>query len=179
VDVELLDRLAPSVIVTQTQCEVCAVSLTDVEQAVCKLVSSRPDIVPLAPMDLEEVWTDITRVAKALGAPEQAERLVADLQGRLEKLRSASRNLGRRPSIACIEWIDPLMHAGNWLPALADIAGAEVLMGEAGRHSGYFDIAELVAHDRQGGDPMRIASIRRRASSGPGGFATSGASERI
>ncbi len=147
VDAELLDRLEPSVIVTQTQCEVCAVSLKDVEQAVCELVSSTPDIVSLAPMDLDDVWTDIAHVAKALDAPERGERLTGDLKERLEKLRTASRRLGRRPSIACIEWIEPLMYAGNWLPALADIGGAGILMGEAGRHSGYFDIAELVAQD--------------------------------
>ena len=62
-----LDRLAPTVIVTQTQCEVCAVSLRDVKQAVCDLVSSQPRIVSLEPMSLADVWNDIRSVAEALG----------------------------------------------------------------------------------------------------------------
>ena len=147
VDAELLDRLAPTVIITQTQCEVCAVSLADVEQAVCGLVSSRPDIVSLAPMDLNDVWTDIGQVATALGAPEKGKALVAGLLGRLDELANRTRSLGPRPSIACIEWIDPLMYAGNWLPTLVDIAGGEIMTGKAGEHSGYFDLDQLAAND--------------------------------
>ena len=60
VDPELLDRLAPTLIVTQTQCEVCAVSLKDVERAVCQLISSRPKIVSLEPLSLSDIWRDIT-----------------------------------------------------------------------------------------------------------------------
>ncbi|MDE0651142.1 MAG: cobalamin-binding protein, partial [Gammaproteobacteria bacterium] len=69
VDPALLDRLAPTVIVTQTQCEVCAVSLRDVERAVCDLVRSQPAIVSLEPMALGDVWSDIRAVAAALGEP--------------------------------------------------------------------------------------------------------------
>ena len=50
-------------------------------------------------------------------------------------------------SIACIEWIDPLMYAANWVPELVDIAGGVAMMGEPGRHSGYFEIEEMVARD--------------------------------
>ena len=73
VDPDLLNRLAPTVIITQTQCEVCAVSLKDVEKAVCELVSSRPP-VSLEPMSLGDVWTDIRAVASALGVPDAATR---------------------------------------------------------------------------------------------------------
>ncbi len=66
---EELERLAPSVIITQTQCEVCAVSLKDVQAAVCDLVRSNPKIVALEPMALADVWRDITAVAEALDVP--------------------------------------------------------------------------------------------------------------
>ena len=147
VDPVLLDRLAPTVIVTQTQCEVCAVSLRDVERAVCDLVRSRPAIVSLEPMALGDVWSDIRAVAAALGEPARGDQLVARLTGRLEVLRAATHTLQRRPSIACIEWIDPLMMAGNWVPELVECAGGVDAFGEAGKHSGHRDVDELVAVD--------------------------------
>ncbi len=147
VDARLLDELAPTVIVTQTQCEVCAVSLKDVEKAVCELVSSAPQIVSLAPMDLGDVFADVRAVAAALGRPERAERLNAGLMARLEAIRERSRELAARPTIACIEWIDPLMHAENWVPELVEIAGGQVMLGEAGRHSGYFEFERMVDAD--------------------------------
>lgn len=147
VDEALLDNLAPDVIITQSQCEVCAVSLADVEQAVGKLVSSKPDVVSLEPMDLADVWGDIRRVAGALKDAEAGEELVGSLSARLSDLSRRTKRLAARPSIACIEWIAPLMYAANWVPSLVEIAGGRLLMGEAGRHSGYFDFAELVADD--------------------------------
>ena len=147
VDPVLLDQLAPTVIVTQTQCEVCAVSLRDVERAVCDLVRSQPAIVSLEPMALDDVWSDIRAVAAALGQPARADELVGRLTGRLEALRTATRTLRPRPSIACIEWIDPLMMAGNWVPELVECAGGVDPLGEAGQHSGYLGIEQLVAAD--------------------------------
>ena len=147
VDAALLDEVAPTVIITQTQCEVCAVSLKDVEQAVCELVASEPKIVSLEPMDLGDVFTDIRAVAAALGRPERAERLNAGLTARLDAIRERSGALGERPVVACIEWIDPLMHAENWVPELVEIAGGRVMLGEAGRHSGYFEFDRMLEAD--------------------------------
>ena len=147
VDPDLLNRLAPTVIVTQTQCDVCAVSLKDVEQAVCDLVSSRPVIVSLEPLALGDLWRDIRAVATALDEPARGDDLVARLEGRLEAVRAGTLALPRCPSMACIEWIDPLMIAGNWVPELVEYAAGVDSLGEAGKHSGYLDIAQLVAAD--------------------------------
>lgn len=147
VDPALLDRLAPTHIITQTQCEVCAVSLTDVEQAVRELVQSRPRVVSLEPMDLGDVWRDIHKVATALGVPERGQRLVDNLTTRLDAVRACTEALASRPTIACVEWIDPLMHAENWVPELVRIAGGTIMIGEPGRHSGYFSMEELVRRD--------------------------------
>ena len=147
VDPQLLNRLEPTVIVTQTQCEVCAVSLRDVERAVCELVSSQPKIVSLEPRSLSDVWTDIRAVAAALGDPARGERLVAPLITRLDAIRARTESLPTRPSMACIEWIDPLMNAGNWMPELIEIAGGRNLFGEAGQHSRYFEPEQLAAAD--------------------------------
>ena len=147
VDAELLDRLAPDLIITQSQCEVCAVSLADVQQAVGKLVSSRPEVVSLEPMDLDDVWADIRRVAAALEDAGSGDELVGSLTARLNDIGRQTKRLAAQPRIACIEWIDPLMFAANWVPALVEIAGGRIMMGEAGRHSGYFDFDELVSRD--------------------------------
>lgn len=147
VDARLLDELAPTVIVTQTQCEVCAVSLKDVEQAVCELVSSEPRIVSLEPMALGDVFDDIGRVAEALGRPDRAQQLTAELTGRLDAIRGRACRLPERPVIACIEWIDPLMNAENWVPELVEIAGGKVMFGEAGKHSGYFEFERVIEAD--------------------------------
>jgi iron complex transport system substrate-binding protein len=146
VDAEALQRLAPDVIVTQTQCEVCAVSARDVEAALCSFVGSRPRVVSLEPNALADVWKDILRVASALGAEARGRRLVEDLRGRLDAV--AARVAGRpRPKVACIEWIDPLMAGGNWVPELVDLAGGENLFGEAGKHSPWMSLDDLVARD--------------------------------
>jgi iron complex transport system substrate-binding protein len=140
---DVLDRLAPTHIITQTQCEVCAVSLKDVEKAVCEMVASRPQVVSLEPMCLADVWTDIRRVAEALAVAERGEELVASLQRRLEVVSAGVSSLDDRPTIACIEWIDPLMCAGNWVPELVEIAGGRDVLGTAGKHSPYITWDDL------------------------------------
>ena len=147
VDIALLERLAPTHILTQTQCEVCAVSLADVRRAVRELVRCRPEVVSLEPMALPDIWRDIHAVAASLGAAERGERLVDTLTARLEDLRARTDRLAKRPVLACIEWIDPLMYAANWVPELVDLAGGTAMTGEAGRHSGYMEMAELVERD--------------------------------
>jgi iron complex transport system substrate-binding protein len=144
---DLLEELRPDVIVTQSQCEVCAVSLKDVEQAVCELVSSRPRIVSLEPNALEDVWVDIGRVAEALDAPDRGVEIVSRLRERMEDVSSKARASSDQPTVACIEWIEPLMAAGNWMPELVEMAGGVNLFGEAGKHSPWMTWGELVARD--------------------------------
>lgn len=144
---EELERLAPTVILTQTQCEVCAVSLKDVEAAVCDLVSSQPKIVPLEPMALADVWKDIRAVADAVDVPERAATLIADCQRRLAEISERVKQIPTRPRVACLEWIDPLMAAGNWVPELVEIAGGENLFGQAGLHSPWMTWEELKESD--------------------------------
>jgi iron complex transport system substrate-binding protein len=135
VDAEKLRELAPDVIVTQTQCEVCAVSEKDVQSALCDWIESRPQIVSLATNALADFWRDIDRVAKALGAPERGAMLSRRLLDRMKIGGENVHTLPDRPMVACIEWIEPLMSAGNWMPELVEIAGGKMLFGQAGQHS--------------------------------------------
>jgi iron complex transport system substrate-binding protein len=147
VDADKLRELRPDVIVTQTQCEVCAVSQKDVELAVCDWLDSRPTIVSLAPNALNDVWTDIRRVAEALNAPERGETLIEQLKRRMAEIAAIARKQAVCPTVACIEWIEPLMSAGNWMPELVELAGGRLLFGEAGRHSPRLAWDEFVRQD--------------------------------
>jgi iron complex transport system substrate-binding protein len=144
------DRLAdlrPDVIVTQTQCEVCAVSLRDVEQALGANFVARPRIVALAPNALADLWSDIQSVADALAIPERGRELVARLRERMAGIAANAHAVPERPTVACIEWIDPLMASGNWMPELIDMAGGVNLFGEAGKHAPWMTWEELCGKD--------------------------------
>src|SRR5262245_21651601 len=144
---DILQQLQPDLIVTQSQCDVCAVSLRDVEAAVCGFVGSQPRIVSLVPNCLADVWADIRRVAEAAGASERGEDLVADMQTRMEMISNRANPWGRKPTVACVEWIDPLMAAGNWVPELVTMAGGINLFGEAGKHAPWMSWDEMVRQD--------------------------------
>ncbi len=147
VDAELLEQLQPTHIITQAQCEVCAVSLKDVEQAVCEFTSSHPQIVSLEPNALADIWQDIQKVADALHIRERGAAFITQAKARMREIRERAQTIAARPTVACIEWIEPLMAAGNWMPELVDLAGGTNLFGEAGKHSPWMTWGELVAKD--------------------------------
>lgn len=147
VDADRLKSLKPDVIVTQDQCEVCAVSLADVERAVCTWTDQATRIVSLRPDSLADAFRDFRNVAAALGRPESGEALVGNMKRRMAAIADQARGLGRRPRIACIEWIEPLMAGGNWVPELVEMAGGANLFGEAGKHSPWMTWEALAAAD--------------------------------
>ena len=136
----VLEQLQPTHILTQVQCDVCAVSLRDVEQSVALRLRSQPKIVALNPGSLDEIWNDFRRVGEAVGV--SAEPFVQDLRQRMEALRSPP-----TITVACIEWIEPLMAAGNWTPELIALAGGIDLFGKAGIHSPWITWEALRAAD--------------------------------
>ncbi len=143
VDADRLRALAPDVILTQTLCEVCAVTPRDLEDAVRAWIGAAPELVALAPNRLADVWTDIQRVGEALDRAARAEELVTRLQRRAEQLATRARRSPERPRVACVEWIDPLMAAGNWLPELVEAAGGVNLFGASGEHSPWLSWEQL------------------------------------
>jgi iron complex transport system substrate-binding protein len=147
IDTAKLKELRPDVILTQSQCEVCAVSLPEVEQALGQWTGSRPRLLSLAPNSLADVWDDILRVSEALEVSRRGVELVARLKHRVESIASRTRKLSRHPSVACLEWLDPLMAAGNWVPELVELAGGQNLFGEAGKHSSWLDGSVVRAQD--------------------------------
>ena len=147
IDADLLRDLRPDVIVTQDQCEVCGASLADVEAAVCDWTGIETRIVSCKPAGLDDLWTDIRSVGAALGAGDTAEFVVAGLQSRMNAIAASAAALPDRPSVATVEWIDPLMAAGNWMPTLVEMAGGRNLFGEAGGHAPWMSWEDLRTAD--------------------------------
>lgn len=147
VNTHRLAELRPDLIVTQAQCDVCAVSLDEVERAIGHTLTSRPQVISLQPKNLSDLWDDIARVGENLDSPQRAAQLIAQMQERIAAIGSTARSLFNQPTVACIEWIDPLMAAANWIPELVEIAGGRNLFGTAGEHSPWLRWGDLCTAD--------------------------------
>jgi iron complex transport system substrate-binding protein len=133
-DTKLLHELQPDLIVTQALCSVCAVSYDDV-RAVANELASHPQVISLDPHTVGEVLGDAGTLAQATDRKEAAVELVRDAAVRIDRVRLAVRNAGRRPRVAALEWLDPPFAAGHWTPQLIDYAGGEDVLGFAGENS--------------------------------------------
>ncbi|MBW4543716.1 MAG: cobalamin-binding protein [Symplocastrum torsivum CPER-KK1] len=144
---DVLEQLQPTHIVTQDQCDVCAVNFADVEKAVAQFTKSQPKVISLQPNVLGDVWADIERVAAALGVESQA--VLTGLESRIKACRQKTQGLpeNSRPKVAGIEWTDPLMATGNWIPELIKLAGGQPVFGVEGKHSPYLQWETLVEAD--------------------------------
>lgn len=146
VDAEALKAAEPDVILTQDQCEVCAVSLADVERAVCSWVGSAPRILSLRPHTMADIYSDVREVAHAIGREAEAEGVIAGMQQRLAALSGAVAGR-KRPRLAYIEWIDPPMSGGHWMPELIEAAGGFNLFGKHGANSPWIDWQQVAETD--------------------------------
>ncbi len=143
-DTRLMRELKPDLILTQSQCDICAASEADVTKALGNWPGTPPQILSLTPHRLADVWEDIRRVAAVLGVSEPGREVLRALKNRcVDVIEKAC--LLSRPSVACLEWLDPLMGAGNWVPELVELAGGRNLFGEPGKHTGRLKWEELRA----------------------------------
>lgn len=135
VKLDALEQLQPTHILTQDQCDVCAVSVAEVEKAVAKLINFQPQIISLKPQHLADVWTDIQNVGKTLNV--SPESVIENLEARVKICEQKTQSLTSedRPKVLCIEWTDPLMVAANWVPEMVKIAGGESLFCVIGQPS--------------------------------------------
>lgn len=146
VDAERLSQLSPDVIVTQDLCEVCAVSLDDVRAAVARLAHRRDlAIVTLHPTRLADVLGDVERVAAALGCAERGAAVRAELAQRIAAIARRAAQVPSRPRVVSLEWIDPLMIGGTWMPELIELAGGRPVGATAGAPAPTVTPGELAA----------------------------------
>ena len=142
----VIRSLNPDVIITQSQCDVCAVSIKDVRIAIEQAIGINPEIISLSPTCLEDVWNDILELGIVLKRESVAKDLVKSIKNDISIISKKNKN--KNPvSVGCIEWTEPLMFAGNWVPEIVQIVGGKSLFGVAGEHSNWSKYEELYQHD--------------------------------
>jgi iron complex transport system substrate-binding protein len=134
IDERILRRLAPDLIITQDLCQVCAPSGNEVAQ-VLKSLPSKPEILWMTPRSIAEIFENIRDLGRATDRLAQAEELIAESRAALERIEFAARDLGPRPRVFCLEWIDPIYCSGHWVPEMVRIAGGIDQLGKQGSDS--------------------------------------------
>ncbi|HEX5451361.1 MAG TPA: cobalamin-binding protein [Candidatus Limnocylindrales bacterium] len=132
-DEERLAELGPDLIVTQSVCDVCAVSYEDVLEVAARL-PSEPRVLQQDPSTLAEVLEDVVRLGEATGRDAEASELRAELEGRLAIVRAAVAG-SSSPRVIALEWLDPPFVGGHWVPEMISIAGGEDIAGPPGLKS--------------------------------------------
>jgi len=138
VDAELIRRLHPDLLITQSHCEVCAVTPGDVERT----GGAAARQLALSAGSLDEIFQSILLIAQELGLEEHGEGLVRRERQRLDTVRENAARF-RRPSVVMLEWTDPLFAMGNWGPELVEIANGELLLGKKGEYSAAIPAGQL------------------------------------
>jgi iron complex transport system substrate-binding protein len=152
IDVEQLAALAPDLIITQAQCDVCAVRFEDVAAAVRDTPALRnTQILALNPQSIHDVFDDIKRIGEATGVLERADGQLTTLLARVLAVQLLIGRATRSeiPRVACLEWIDPPMLAANWMPEMIQMSGGEPGFTVANRHSTYANWRQIVDYDPQ------------------------------
>ena len=143
VDASLLKSLSPDIIVTQAQCEACAVSLDQVQDIVSNWTLNQTEIISLEPNTLNEVWLGFDVIAKTMGAPESSSILKSEINENFKLLKNKLKGTDQ-PTVLCIEWIEPIMAAANWVPELVCLAGGQNVMSVSGTDSNYCSWDEII-----------------------------------
>lgn len=143
-DREELEEVEPDLIVTQAVCEVCAVAYDDVV-AVAREMEDPPQVISLDPTTLGEVLADVRRLAEAADAAPAGEALLAELADRIDAVTAAVEGAEERPSVAALEWMDPVYVGGHWVPQLIEMAGGIDALGLPGEKSRTAEWSEVAA----------------------------------
>jgi iron complex transport system substrate-binding protein len=137
-DDALLERLEPDLIVTQELCAVCAVSY-DIVDAAAKRLRSDPRVVSLEPASLSDVLATISFLGEITGHAEEARAVVASQRSRIAALRARAERNAHQPRTLLLEWTNPPMSAGHWIPELIELAGGFPVLAHAGGKSHRLD----------------------------------------
>ena len=143
VDASLLKSLSPDIIVTQAQCEACAVSLDQVQGIVSNWILNQTEIISLEPNTLNEVWLGFDIIAKTMDAPESSSILKSEINERFKLLKDKLKGTEQKPTVLCIEWIEPIMVAANWVPELVGLAGGRNVLRVSGTDSNFCSWDEI------------------------------------
>jgi iron complex transport system substrate-binding protein len=134
VDERLLAQLAPTHILTQELCHVCAPSGNEITRALAAL-PVKPEILWFTPHSIEEIFGNLRELGAATGTTARAEEIIAAARVRLQKITALSEKTPRRPRVFCLEWIDPYYCCGHWVPEMVELAGGVDGLGCKGKDS--------------------------------------------
>ena len=134
VDEEQLKALQPDVILTQDHCEVCAASFNEVKKAVQSTLGANVEVISVSPTDLSSWVQSIRTIAQAIDAEGAANELTGRMKSEMQEIQQRTIEL-TPPKVLSIEWMEPLMTAGNWIPELVKVAGGIPVGAETGNHS--------------------------------------------
>ena len=146
INLPLLERLKPDLVITQNLCSVCAASHDEVSEALAQL-SPKPRVVTLRSQRLSEVIEEIEKLGRITGRKAAADRLTGNLRRRLEAVRRRVRKTAHRPRVWCCEWLEPLMAAGHWVPEMVEAAGGMDGLGRPGKNSRWLKWKEVRSYD--------------------------------
>lgn len=144
-DAERLGELAPDLIVTQELCDVCAVAYREVAQTVRSLPGDI-EVLSLEPASLADIITAAVVLGEATGHRAEGAALAASMQRRIDELSNGG-DAGSSPRVVCVEWTEPLMVGGHWIPEMVQRAGGVDVGGVAGEPSRYLEWDQVVAAD--------------------------------
>lgn len=142
-DMELIQRLEPDIIVTQDLCEVCAPSEHEIAQLL-DFLSFKPRILYQTPHRISEVLANLDELGRETRRKEQARALIADAHRRLDRIAAAIAPARERPRVFCMEWLDPIYCSGHWVPEMVRLGGGEDLLGREGADSVRIDWQQVV-----------------------------------
>lgn len=131
IDRDLVRRLKPDVLLTQSICEVCATSPSDLRE-VLRLIQPKPRVLALHAHDFEGMFADLRELGDVLG--KDARPLEKALRRRIEAVVKKARKLPKR-RVFCMEWLDPVFASGHWVPEMVEMAGGIDPLASKGRES--------------------------------------------
>jgi iron complex transport system substrate-binding protein len=146
IDREALAAVDPDLILTQGVCDVCAVDRVLVAEAVADL-GLDAEVMTLDAHSLADVFEDVRRVGAATGREQQARRVVADLRERVDAVRERAAEVAERPTVAVLDWMDPVMVAGHWVPGMVETVGGRYGLEEPGGRSRAREWREIREYD--------------------------------
>ena len=147
IDVEMLQKLKPDFIITQDQCEVCAVNKSDLEKALESVLDHKVEIISLSPMSFDDVLNDMSTLGKLFNKVAVAEEYVNNFKEEIRIMAHRHKLDKFKPEVVCVEWLDPYMVSGNWIPEMVEIAGGINMIGKKNEHSPWTTWEEIAKAD--------------------------------
>ena len=135
VDYEILQSLKPDIIITQDHCEVCAVEFSQIEQAVAEALDYQPVVLSLSPQNLDDVRESFVEIASTVGDTIGGMNLSARFTKKMKSITNKCNSTTALNEVFCVEWMDPLLATGNWLPELVGAVNAKPTFGTTGKHA--------------------------------------------